>query len=105
MYKWCPVRKSGDLIISEWEGGEMDGNRFLKKIFLVIEQLDKFTDILNLIEKRTTGRKINLYSDIEYDDPEVYRYFANGWLSDIFQFSAKGLCAYTQKVKPKTWMI
>ncbi len=100
MYEWCPVRKSGDLIISEWEGGEMDEAGFLKEDILGIEQLDKFTDILNLIEKNT-GRKINLYSDIEYDDPEVYRYFANGWLSDIFQFSAKGLCAYTQKLKPK----
>lgn len=100
MYEWCPVRKSGDLIVSEWEGGEMDEAGFLKEDILGIEQLDKFTDILNLIEKNT-GRKINLYSDIEYDDPEVYRYFANGWLSDIFQFSAKGLSAYTQKLKPK----
>lgn len=100
MYEWCPVRKSGDLIVSEWEGGEMDEAGFLKEDILGIEQLDKFTDILNLIEKNTS-RKINLYSDIEYDDPEVYRYFANGWLSDIFQFSAKGLCAYTQKLKPK----
>lgn len=100
MYEWCPVRKSGDLIVSEWEGGEMDEAGFLKEDILGIEQLDKFTDILNLIEKNT-GRKINLYSDIEYDDPEVYRYFANGWLSDIFQFSAKGLCTYTQKLKPK----
>ena len=100
MYEWCPVRKSGDLIVSEWEGGEMDEAGLLKEDILGIEQLDKFTDILNLIEKNT-GRKINLYSDIEYDDPEVYRYFANGWLSDIFQFSAKGLSAYTQKLKPK----
>ena len=100
MYEWCPVRKSGDLIVSEWEGGEMDEAGFLKEDILGIEQLDKFTDILHLIEKNT-GRKINLYSDIEYDDPEVYRYFANGWLSDIFQFSAKGLCSYTQKLKPK----
>lgn len=101
MYEWCPVRKSGDLIVSEWEGGEMDEAGLLKEDILGIEQLDKFTDILNLIEKNT-GRKINLYSDIEYDDSEVYRYFANGWLSDIFQFSAKGLSSYTQKLKPKT---
>jgi DNA polymerase-3 subunit alpha len=100
MYEWCPVRKVDDLVISEWEGGEMDEAGFLKEDILGIEQLDKFNDILNLIEKNT-GKRINLYTDIEYNDPEVYRYFANGWLSDIFQFSAKGLCAYTQKLKPK----
>lgn len=100
MYEWCPVRKVDDLVISEWEGGEMDEAGFLKEDILGIEQLDKFNDILNLIEKNT-GKKINLYTDIEYDDPEVYRYFANGWLSDIFQFSAKGLSSYTQKMKPK----
>lgn len=100
MYEWCPVRKVDDLVVSEWEGGEMDEAGFLKEDILGIEQLDKFTDILTLIEKNT-GKKINLYTDIEYDDPEVYRYFANGWLSDIFQFSAKGLSSYTQKMKPK----
>lgn len=100
MYEWCPVRKVDNLVVSEWEGGEMDEAGFLKEDILGIEQLDKFTDILTLIEKNT-GKKINLYTDIEYDDPEVYRYFANGWLSDIFQFSAKGLSSYTQKMKPK----
>lgn len=100
MYEWCPVRKVDDLVVSEWEGGEMDEAGFLKEDILGIEQLDKFTDILTLIEKNT-GKKINLYTDIEYDDSEVYRYFANGWLSDIFQFSAKGLSSYTQKMKPK----
>lgn len=100
MYEWCPVRKVDDLVISEWEGGEMDEAGFLKEDILGIEQLDKFNDILNLIEKNT-GKRINLYTDIEYNDPEVYRYFANGWLSDIFQFSAKGLSSYTQKMKPK----
>lgn len=100
MYEWCPVRKVDNLVVSEWEGGEMDEAGFLKEDILGIEQLDKFTDILTLIEKNT-GKKINLYADIEYDDPEVYRYFANGWLSDIFQFSAKGLSSYTQKMKPK----
>lgn len=100
MYEWCPVRKVDNLVVSEWEGGEMDEAGFLKEDILGIEQLDKFTDILVLIEKNT-GKKINLYTDIEYNDPEVYRYFANGWLSDIFQFSAKGLSSYTQKMKPK----
>ena len=100
MYEWCPVRKVDNLVVSEWEGGEMDEAGFLKEDILGIEQLDKFTDILTLIEKNA-GKKINLYTDIEYDDPEVYRYFANGWLSDIFQFSAKGLSSYTQKMKPK----
>lgn len=100
MYEWCPVRKVDNLVVSEWEGGEMDEAGFLKEDILGIEQLDKFTDILALIEKNT-GKRINLYADIEYDDPEVYRYFANGWLSDIFQFSAKGLSSYTQKMKPK----
>lgn len=100
MYEWCPVRKVDNLVVSEWEGGEMDEAGFLKEDILGIEQLDKFTDILTLIEKNT-GKRINLYTDIKYDDSEVYRYFANGWLSDIFQFSAKGLSSYTQKMKPK----
>ena len=101
LYEWCPVKKQKDMIVSEWEGGELDEAGFLKEDILGIEQLDKFTDILNLIEKNT-GKRINLYKDIPLNDPEVFEFFKKGWLGDIFHFGAKGLSNYVTKVQPES---
>lgn len=99
MYEWIPVREQKGMIISEWEGGELDNAGFLKEDILGIEQLDKFTDILSLIEKHH-GVKLNLYKDIPKDDKEVFKFFENGWLGDVFHFGAKGLSGYCMKLKP-----
>lgn len=99
MYEWIPVREQKGTIVSEWEGGELDNAGFLKEDILGIEQLDKFLDILDLIEKNH-GKRLDLYKDISKTDKKVFKYFEKGWLSDIFHFGAKGLSGYCVKMKP-----
>lgn len=101
MYEWIPVREQKGTIVSEWEGGELDSAGFLKEDILAIEQLDKLTDILTLIEKHH-GVRVDLYKDIPKDDSEVFKYFENGWLGDVFHFGAKGLSGYCMKTSPNS---
>lgn len=98
LYEWCPVRSQKGLIVSEWEGLELDEAGFLKEDILGIEQLDKFTDILNLIEEHY-GKRIDLYK-IPKDDPKVFDFFQRGFLGDVFHFGAKGLSSYCVKMQP-----
>lgn len=98
MYHWNPIRRQGDMLISEWEGGELDAAGFLKEDILGILQLSKFGDILKLI-KNDTGEEINLY-ELPLDDPKVYSYFQRGWNGDVFHFGAKGLTGYCKMLKP-----
>jgi intein/homing endonuclease len=101
MFAWVPVRKQKDMIVSEWEGGELDSAGFLKEDILGIEQLDKFQDIVDLIEKNH-GKRIDLYRDIPLDDPAVYEAMGKGFLNDVFHFGAKGLSSYCVQMKPKS---
>lgn len=101
MYEWAPVRKQKDMIVSEWEGGELDAAGFLKEDVLGIEQLDKFTDILNLVEEHH-GKRIDLYKDIPLDDKKVFSYFQKGFLGDVFHFGAKGLSSYCVQMGPSS---
>jgi DNA polymerase-3 subunit alpha len=98
MYHWNPIHRQGDMLISEWEGGELDTAGFLKEDILGILQLSKFGDILKLI-KDDTGEEINLY-ELPLDDPKVYSYFQRGWNGDVFHFGAKGLTGYCKMLKP-----
>ena len=96
--EWCPVRLQKGLIVSEWGGGEMDDAGFLKEDILGIKQLDKFKDILKLIEKN--GKEVPDIYNLPHDT-EVYRYFSNGWNGDVFQLGSTGLTEYTKSLKPQ----
>lgn len=98
MFHWNPVRKQGDMMVSEWEGGELDGAGFLKEDILGILQLSKFGDMLKLI-KEHTGEDVNIY-DLPLDDRKVYSYFQRGWTGDVFHFGARGLTGYCKMLKP-----
>ena len=95
--QWCPTRTQKGLLVSEWDGYQMDDAGFLKDDILGIKQLDKFGDILALIEKNGKERP-DIYN--LPDDREVYRYFSNGWNGDVFQLGSEGLTEYTKLLKP-----
>jgi DNA polymerase-3 subunit alpha len=105
IFRWFPVKmvqskdKEGEsMLISEWEGIELDKAGFLKEDILGIAQLDKFTDIIELIKQ---NRKIKIdFKRIPLDDKTTYQYFAKGWNSDVFQFGTQGLKKYTKELKP-----
>lgn len=96
--EWCPMRMQQGLLVSEWNGYEMDDAGFLKEDILGIKQLEKFADILSLIEGNGK-EKPNIF-DLPHDD-EVYRYFSNGWNGDVFQMGSTGLTEYTKLLKPR----
>ncbi len=99
MFHWTPMRREGDLMVSEFEGGELDMMGFLKQDLLKIKQLDKFTDILKLI-KANKGVSVDIHN-LPLDDETVYKYFRKGWTGDIFQFKTKGLMQFCKSLKPR----
>lgn len=98
MFHWVPIRKNGDEYVTEWEGGEMDAAGFLKEDVLGVKQFDKFQDMVKLI-KEHEGVDLDIFN-VPLDDPEVYRYFKNGWNEDNFHFGSSGLTGYCRQMKP-----
>lgn len=99
MFRWVPIRKQGDEYVTEWEGGEMDAAGFLKEDVLGVKQFDKFQDMVRLV-KEHEGTDLDIFS-APLDDPEVYRYFQNGWNEDNFHFGSSGLTGYCKQMKPE----
>jgi DNA polymerase III subunit alpha len=103
IFRWIPVKKmkmndGEDILVSEWEGNELETAGFLKEDILGIKQLSKVTDILSLV-KENKGDDVDVYR-LPLDDRDVYRYFSNGWNGDTFHFGSKGLTEYCKDVKP-----
>ncbi len=100
LWEWMPVKKIDGILVSEWEGKYIDKSGFLKEDILGLSQLDKFSNMLALIQKNC-GKAIDV-NKIPLDDPEVFRYFKRGWNEDVFQFGTTGLMNYCRQVKPSS---
>lgn len=105
IYSWIPVKMvefgkdNQKILVSEWEGDELDSAGFLKEDILGIQQLDKFQTIIDLV-KENTGEVIDIYS-IPLDDEEVYSRFKRKLNSDVFHFGAVGLSQYLKELHPE----
>lgn len=102
VFDWFPCKKIDGMIISEWEGPQLDDAGFLKADILGLSQLDKLDDILKLIESNK-GVKLNLI-DLDRDDKDVFELFHKGMTQDVFQFTTDGLSSYCREAKPDSIM-
>lgn len=95
--KWM-IRDGKRVLISQWEGPELEATGFLKEDILAATNLDKYEMILNRI-KADTGEEVNLV-DIPLDDQVVMAYFHRGDNSDVPQFGTSGLTQFCREMKP-----
>lgn len=98
-YEWMPVHTQKGLVVTDWEGSEVEEAGFLKEDVLGIIQLDKFEEMLRLI-KENHGIDVDIYS-LPLDDKQVFEYAGKGWLGDVFQLGSAGLSGYCVKMKPE----
>lgn len=98
IYSWIPVKSVGGVLVSEWEGGQLEDAGFLKEDILGLNQLDKFKGIFTKVKK---NRGITLTMDsVDLKDEETYEMFRQGNSADVFHFGSKGLTGYLQELQP-----
>jgi len=98
LYNHIPLKLHDGLLVSEWEGPELEEAGYLKEDILGLHQLDKIKFILDQI-KEEKGEEIDIYN-LPIDDQKVMQLFREGKNGDIFQFGSEGLTAYCKEVKP-----
>lgn len=103
LYTSIPVRKGvlkgKEMIVTEWEGSEIETAGYLKEDILGIQQLDKFRMIIDLVEKYYKKR-VDIYN-LPLDQEEVYEMFGKGQNGDVFHLGSKGLTAYCVQLQPQ----
>lgn len=104
IYSWIPVKKmffsdGSNMLVSEWEGEELDKAGFLKMDFLGLTQLDKFAEITRSLKE--VGVEFNIYDyKDKLKDFETYGHFQNGLNQDVFQFGTPSIAQYSKILKP-----
>lgn len=113
IYDWFPCKMMDGVLVSEWEGVQLDDCGFLKADILGLTQLDKLSDMISMIkinlenevnlkDVATDVEKIDL-NEIDTKDKAVFdSIFKKGFTQDIFQFGTDGLAAYCREVRPES---
>ena len=96
--KHIPLAKNGDILTSQYVGGELEHLGLLKMDFLGLRNLSDIKMAIELI-KQNYGVSIN-FDEMEYDDPEVYKMISTGNTMAVFQLESGGFQKFMRELQP-----
>ncbi len=96
--QYVPLYSSDKGIATQFNMTTIEELGLLKMDFLGLRNLTVIRDALNMIE-RNHGVRIN-WSEMEFDDPSVYKMIADGNTKGIFQLESGGMTDFMKNLKP-----
>ena len=95
---YVPLYRSsqGD-VTSQYDMKGLEELGLLKLDFLGLRNLTVIDNTIKLIQDK--GEKVNI-EKIPLDDPKVYKLFAKGLTTGVFQFESSGMREFLKKLKP-----
>lgn len=100
-YDLLPIRKMGDLLVSEISGYDVDAIGILKNDVLGIQELTRLSDMLTLIEKEYGVKYTILQIVSQYlEDARAFELLQQGYTQGVFQMSGQGITRFIKQLKP-----
>lgn len=96
--KHIPLAKNGDIITSQYVGGELEHLGLLKMDFLGLRNLTDIKQAIELI-KQNHGVTIN-FDELGTDDENVYKLISTGNTKAIFQIESSGFQKFMRELQP-----
>jgi len=93
----CPLFRSGDSIVTQYDKGWVEKLGLLKMDFLGLRTLTVVTDCEKLIRKKVPD--FDVYS-IDVDDRETYKMLGEGGTSCVFQCESSGIRSLMINMQP-----
>ncbi|MEE8577878.1 MAG: DNA polymerase III subunit alpha [candidate division Zixibacteria bacterium] len=98
---YVPLFKgSKDEVTTQFDMKRVEEIGLLKMDFLGLRTLTVIDDTVRMVAENHPGTKI-VIDDLPLDDPEVYRMFASGNTTGIFQFESSGMRDYLRRLGPE----
>lgn len=96
-----PIRKMGDLLVSEISGADIDAIGILKNDVLGIKELTRLSDTLQLIKNEYNVSYNILEIASKYlDDPKVFNIIKEGNTQGLFQIAGDGMTKFIKRMEP-----
>lgn len=100
-FDFTPIKKIDGVLVSEFDGYQLDECGLLKNDCLATKELSKLHEVFNLI-KNHYGQDVSLEGIVtgKMDDPKVYSLLSKGCTQNVFQFSSKGITKFLTDLRP-----
>lgn len=100
-YDLLPIRKMGDLLVSEISGYDVDTIGILKNDVLGVQELTRLSDMLALIEQEYGVKYTILQIVSQYlNDDKAFELLRCGHTQGVFQMSGQGITRFIKELKP-----
>lgn len=96
-----PIKKIDGLLVSEFDGYQLDACGLLKNDCLATKELSKLKQVMALCNSKY-GTCYSLDSILRKDcnDPKVFELIRKGHTQDVFQLSSEGMTKFLKEMKP-----
>ena len=100
-YDYTPIKKVDGILVSEFDGYQLDECGLLKNDCLATKELSKLQQTMDICN-RVYGANLTLESIATgpLDDDKAYEMLRNGYTQNVFQFSSKGMTKFLVSMKP-----
>lgn len=100
-FDYTPIKKTDDMLVSEFDGYSLDEVGLLKNDCLGIKELSKIQQIINECN-RVYGPDISFDEIVKGDlnDSKTYGILSKGYTQNVFQFSSRGMTKFLMDMRP-----
>ena len=100
-FDFLPIRKMDNLLVSEFDGYEVESIGLLKEDVLATKELSKLSAVISIVN-RVYGKHYSIESitQDEIDDPKTYSLLSQGYTQNVFQFASRGITRFIMDVRP-----
>lgn len=100
-FDFLPIRKMDNLLVSEFDGYEVESIGLLKEDVLATKELSKLSAVISIVN-RVYGKHYSIESitQNEIDDPKTYSLLSQGYTQNVFQFASRGITRFIMDVRP-----
>lgn len=100
-FDFTPIKKVDGLLVSEFDGYQLDESGLLKNDCLATKELSKLHSTMDLCNS-VYGTHLTLeeIATGNLDDAKVYELLSNGYTQNVFQFASKGMTKFLMDMKP-----
>lgn len=92
--------KDADLLVTQFDGSQVEDSGMLKMDFLGLKTLSVIKDAVKNIKKRQAADFELNVDELPLDDEKTFELFQKGEMVGIFQFESEGMQMYLKELKP-----
>ncbi|MBF0648601.1 DNA polymerase III subunit alpha [Dysgonomonas sp. GY75] len=100
-FDFLPIRKMDGLLVSEFDGYQVESIGLLKEDVLATKELSKLSAVLDIVNKTyNKDYTIESITENEISDAKTYSLLSAGYTQNVFQFASRGITRFIMDVGP-----